>query len=236
MHNTLIVAPKTKYLIYYILFFLLPAQQQLYLGSDIGVSQMPLHRCEVYGKACAECCLARDPYCAWDGTECSRYFPMAKRYSIHTPHSYLSCRHPAIVFYKLLNTLHTANNRRSKTPSGYFWSLPMMQYDTSNLARQQICYHIWLGMHVQYGACWLRKKQHWQKGVSVFCITSTCFRSKHPERTAHVCSCLLKNYFCLTYSLNFKELKTRLYRSVFTYRLRTCVVWLRFGAGARARL
>uniref|UniRef100_A0A7N6FAA6 Sema domain, immunoglobulin domain (Ig), short basic domain, secreted, (semaphorin) 3Aa n=1 Tax=Anabas testudineus TaxID=64144 RepID=A0A7N6FAA6_ANATE len=60
-------------------FSLLPKQQQLYLGSDIGVSQMPLHRCEVYGKACAECCLARDPYCAWDGTECSRYFPMAKR-------------------------------------------------------------------------------------------------------------------------------------------------------------
>ncbi|KAG9345636.1 hypothetical protein JZ751_008780 [Albula glossodonta] len=54
-------------------------QQQLYLGSEIGVSQMPLHRCEVYGKACAECCLARDPYCAWDGTECSRYFPTAKR-------------------------------------------------------------------------------------------------------------------------------------------------------------
>uniref|UniRef100_A0AAY4EBT8 Uncharacterized protein n=1 Tax=Denticeps clupeoides TaxID=299321 RepID=A0AAY4EBT8_9TELE len=54
-------------------------QQQLYLGSSVGVSQMPLHRCEVYGKACAECCLARDPYCAWDGTECSRYFPTAKR-------------------------------------------------------------------------------------------------------------------------------------------------------------
>lgn len=54
-------------------------QQQLYLGSDVGISQMPLHRCEVYGKACAECCLARDPYCAWDGTECSRYFPTAKR-------------------------------------------------------------------------------------------------------------------------------------------------------------
>lgn len=54
-------------------------QQQLYVGSDVGVSQMPLHRCEVYGQACAECCLARDPYCAWDGAECSRYFPMAKR-------------------------------------------------------------------------------------------------------------------------------------------------------------
>ncbi|XP_017322200.3 semaphorin-3ab [Ictalurus punctatus] len=54
-------------------------QQQLYLGSDIGISQMPLHRCDVYGKACAECCLARDPYCAWDGSQCSRYFPTAKR-------------------------------------------------------------------------------------------------------------------------------------------------------------
>uniref|UniRef100_A0A673GZ88 Sema domain-containing protein n=1 Tax=Sinocyclocheilus rhinocerous TaxID=307959 RepID=A0A673GZ88_9TELE len=54
-------------------------QQQLYLGSTIGVSQMPLHRCDVYGKACAECCLARDPYCAWDGSQCSRYFPTAKR-------------------------------------------------------------------------------------------------------------------------------------------------------------
>ncbi|XP_069766106.1 semaphorin-3ab [Narcine bancroftii] len=54
-------------------------QQQLYIGSAIGVSQLPLHRCNVYGKACAECCLARDPYCAWDGFSCSRYFPAAKR-------------------------------------------------------------------------------------------------------------------------------------------------------------
>uniref|UniRef100_A0AAY4BT64 Uncharacterized protein n=1 Tax=Denticeps clupeoides TaxID=299321 RepID=A0AAY4BT64_9TELE len=53
-------------------------QQQLYLGSSAGVSQMSLHRCDVYGKACAECCLARDPYCAWDGNQCSRYFPTAK--------------------------------------------------------------------------------------------------------------------------------------------------------------
>ncbi|NXF20506.1 SEM3A protein, partial [Rhodinocichla rosea] len=54
-------------------------QQQLYIGSATGVSQLPLHRCDVYGKACAECCLARDPYCAWDGSSCSRYFPTAKR-------------------------------------------------------------------------------------------------------------------------------------------------------------
>ncbi|KAK1334937.1 hypothetical protein QTO34_004509 [Cnephaeus nilssonii] len=54
-------------------------QQQLYIGSVAGVAQLPLHRCDVYGKACAECCLARDPYCAWDGSSCSRYFPTAKR-------------------------------------------------------------------------------------------------------------------------------------------------------------
>lgn len=64
---------------FFLFFFSALPQQQLYLGSALGVSQMSLHRCEVYGKACAECCLARDPYCAWDGTECSRYFPTAKR-------------------------------------------------------------------------------------------------------------------------------------------------------------
>uniref|UniRef100_A0A671YXB2 Sema domain, immunoglobulin domain (Ig), short basic domain, secreted, (semaphorin) 3B n=1 Tax=Sparus aurata TaxID=8175 RepID=A0A671YXB2_SPAAU len=54
-------------------------RQQLYLGSGTGIAQVPLHRCSVYGKACAECCLARDPYCAWDGTSCTRYLPNTKR-------------------------------------------------------------------------------------------------------------------------------------------------------------
>uniref|UniRef100_A0A671YS20 Sema domain, immunoglobulin domain (Ig), short basic domain, secreted, (semaphorin) 3B n=1 Tax=Sparus aurata TaxID=8175 RepID=A0A671YS20_SPAAU len=54
-------------------------KQQLYLGSGTGIAQVPLHRCSVYGKACAECCLARDPYCAWDGTSCTRYLPNTKR-------------------------------------------------------------------------------------------------------------------------------------------------------------
>uniref|UniRef100_A0A3Q2XB93 Sema domain, immunoglobulin domain (Ig), short basic domain, secreted, (semaphorin) 3B n=1 Tax=Hippocampus comes TaxID=109280 RepID=A0A3Q2XB93_HIPCM len=54
-------------------------QQQLYVGSNTGIAQVPLHRCSVYGKACAECCLARDPYCAWDGTSCTRYLPNTKR-------------------------------------------------------------------------------------------------------------------------------------------------------------
>uniref|UniRef100_A0A671YQ24 Sema domain, immunoglobulin domain (Ig), short basic domain, secreted, (semaphorin) 3bl n=1 Tax=Sparus aurata TaxID=8175 RepID=A0A671YQ24_SPAAU len=56
-----------------------PSGQALYVGSPVGVAQMKLHRCETYGKACAECCLARDPYCAWDGTLCARYMPNSKR-------------------------------------------------------------------------------------------------------------------------------------------------------------
>ncbi|XP_058844305.1 semaphorin-3G [Acipenser ruthenus] len=54
-------------------------RQMLYVGSQVGVAQLRLHRCETYGKACAECCLARDPYCAWDGVSCTRYQPHNKR-------------------------------------------------------------------------------------------------------------------------------------------------------------
>ncbi|MBN3286462.1 SEM3F protein, partial [Polyodon spathula] len=42
---------------------------------------MSLHRCGVYGKACSDCCLARDPYCAWDGEDCAAFPPAAKRRS-----------------------------------------------------------------------------------------------------------------------------------------------------------
>ncbi|KAL4659500.1 semaphorin-3D [Arapaima gigas] len=54
-------------------------QQQLYVGSRDGLVRVSLHRCQVYGRACADCCLARDPYCAWDGRSCSRYVPASKR-------------------------------------------------------------------------------------------------------------------------------------------------------------
>ncbi|KAM6960587.1 LOW QUALITY PROTEIN: semaphorin-3D [Aplochiton taeniatus] len=54
-------------------------QQQLYVGSSEGLAQVALSRCHLYGQACAECCLARDPYCAWDGHSCSRYVPATKR-------------------------------------------------------------------------------------------------------------------------------------------------------------
>uniref|UniRef100_A0A8C5DY60 Semaphorin-3C n=1 Tax=Gouania willdenowi TaxID=441366 RepID=A0A8C5DY60_GOUWI len=62
-------------------FDLFALQQQLYASSEFGVSQVSLHRCQAYGSACADCCLARDPYCAWDGLSCSRFYPSGKRRS-----------------------------------------------------------------------------------------------------------------------------------------------------------
>nr|XP_023494864.1 semaphorin-3E isoform X1 [Equus caballus] len=50
-------------------------RQQLYIGSTSTVAQVRFHQCDMYGSACADCCLARDPYCAWDGISCSRYYP-----------------------------------------------------------------------------------------------------------------------------------------------------------------
>lgn len=54
-------------------------QQQLYVSSDAGLTQVSLHRCGAYGRACSDCCLARDPYCAWDGESCSAFTPSTKR-------------------------------------------------------------------------------------------------------------------------------------------------------------
>ncbi|KAJ8377464.1 hypothetical protein AAFF_G00260220 [Aldrovandia affinis] len=54
-------------------------RQQLYVSSKRGLTQVSLHRCAVYGKACSDCCLARDPYCAWDGENCTPFIAATKR-------------------------------------------------------------------------------------------------------------------------------------------------------------
>ncbi|KAJ8016381.1 hypothetical protein DPEC_G00006620 [Dallia pectoralis] len=56
-------------------------RQQLYVSSEKGLTQVSLHRCGIYGKACSDCCLARDPYCAWDGETCIAFSPSTKRRS-----------------------------------------------------------------------------------------------------------------------------------------------------------
>ncbi|KAG5282650.1 hypothetical protein AALO_G00058360 [Alosa alosa] len=53
-------------------------RQALFVGSGAGVAQVRLHRCDLYGGVCAECCLARDPYCAW-GSRASRQVASHKR-------------------------------------------------------------------------------------------------------------------------------------------------------------
>ncbi|XP_076860035.1 sema domain, immunoglobulin domain (Ig), short basic domain, secreted, (semaphorin) 3H isoform X1 [Brachyhypopomus gauderio] len=54
-------------------------KQWLFVGSAEGVSQLALFQCDLYGQACAECCIARDPYCTWDGHACSQYMHIARR-------------------------------------------------------------------------------------------------------------------------------------------------------------
>uniref|UniRef100_A0A8C9RVW0 Sema domain, immunoglobulin domain (Ig), short basic domain, secreted, (semaphorin) 3H n=1 Tax=Scleropages formosus TaxID=113540 RepID=A0A8C9RVW0_SCLFO len=56
-----------------------PLSQWLFVGSSEGVAQLALFQCELYGQACAECCLARDPYCTWDGHACSPFVATARR-------------------------------------------------------------------------------------------------------------------------------------------------------------
>ncbi|XP_072883356.1 semaphorin-4G-like [Hemitrygon akajei] len=44
-------------------------QGTLFVGSQSGVTQLPVSNCHVY-KNCWDCVLARDPYCGWDGCVC----------------------------------------------------------------------------------------------------------------------------------------------------------------------
>lgn len=43
----------------------------LYAASYSGVVQVPVANCSLY-QTCGDCLLARDPYCAWDGSACRR--------------------------------------------------------------------------------------------------------------------------------------------------------------------
>ncbi|NXX94397.1 SEM3D protein, partial [Centropus bengalensis] len=48
-----------------------PKRQELFVSSTHGLLQLSLYRCELYGQTCTDCCLARDPYCTWDGRACA---------------------------------------------------------------------------------------------------------------------------------------------------------------------
>lgn len=50
------------------------------MSSTHGLLQLPLYRCELYGKTCTDCCLARDPYCTWDSKACAPHLLTEKRW------------------------------------------------------------------------------------------------------------------------------------------------------------
>ncbi|NXC57394.1 SEM3D protein, partial [Aleadryas rufinucha] len=56
-----------------------PKRQELFVSSTHGLLQLSLYRCELYGKTCTDCCLARDPYCTWDSRTCAPHLLTEKR-------------------------------------------------------------------------------------------------------------------------------------------------------------
>ncbi|NWR41674.1 SEM3D protein, partial [Regulus satrapa] len=56
-----------------------PKRQELFVSSIHGLLQLSLYRCELYGRTCTDCCLARDPYCTWDGKTCAPQLLTEKR-------------------------------------------------------------------------------------------------------------------------------------------------------------
>ncbi|KAH0630021.1 hypothetical protein JD844_012574 [Phrynosoma platyrhinos] len=54
-------------------------RQEVFVSSTNGVVQLSLYRCDLYGKTCADCCFAQDPYCTWDGKSCKPYSLTKKR-------------------------------------------------------------------------------------------------------------------------------------------------------------
>ncbi|NXU98532.1 SEM3D protein, partial [Cettia cetti] len=56
-----------------------PKRQELFVSSTLGLLRLSLYRCELYGKTCTDCCLARDPYCTWDSKSCAPHLLTEKR-------------------------------------------------------------------------------------------------------------------------------------------------------------
>lgn len=52
-------------------------QKKLVVGFSEIISTMDLQRCQQYNSSCADCVLARDPYCAWTASGCTPTVPGA---------------------------------------------------------------------------------------------------------------------------------------------------------------
>ncbi|NXY74668.1 SEM3D protein, partial [Glareola pratincola] len=76
-----------------------PKRQELFVSSTHGLLRLSLYRCELYGKTCTDCCLARDPYCTWDSRACAPHLLTEKRRSrcqdVLKPDPLSQCQDPA---------------------------------------------------------------------------------------------------------------------------------------------
>lgn len=52
-------------------------KKKLVVGFSEKISVIDLQRCQEYNKSCADCVLARDPYCAWTKSGCTKTVPGA---------------------------------------------------------------------------------------------------------------------------------------------------------------
>ncbi|XP_036400170.1 semaphorin-7A-like [Megalops cyprinoides] len=50
-------------------------KRKLLMGFADQIVQLDLQRCQDYNGSCADCVLARDPYCAWNGSACTTAVP-----------------------------------------------------------------------------------------------------------------------------------------------------------------
>ncbi|XP_036391475.1 semaphorin-7A-like [Megalops cyprinoides] len=48
-----------------------PSTKRLYVSTNSEVVELDLQSCQGYGQQCEDCVLARDPYCGWDGSQCT---------------------------------------------------------------------------------------------------------------------------------------------------------------------
>ncbi|KAL4658783.1 semaphorin-7A-like isoform X1 [Arapaima gigas] len=48
-----------------------PDAKKMYVSSSSEVVELDLQNCKAFGQSCEDCILARDPYCGWDGIQCT---------------------------------------------------------------------------------------------------------------------------------------------------------------------
>uniref|UniRef100_A0A8C8I0R4 Sema domain, immunoglobulin domain (Ig), short basic domain, secreted, (semaphorin) 3Fa n=1 Tax=Oncorhynchus tshawytscha TaxID=74940 RepID=A0A8C8I0R4_ONCTS len=177
-------------------------RQQLYVGSVLGVTHLALHRCDVYGEVCADCCLARDPYCAWDGKSCTRYSASQKRRS----------RRQDVKYGNPIRQCRGYNSNANKN------TLEMVQYgvegSTTFLECQARSPHVSLKWHLQRENS-DRKKEIRSEGRTLKTEQGLLLRSlQSSDNGVYLCTATEKNFKHTLVKLQLVVLSSRTVNSI----------------------